>query len=102
MLLSRYFPVELINDAHKSTHYRSLLDAARINRHTALPGLPLRHMAQVPAEVPVRPNTYYFSIDNKGVLYEAMLKAQAIAIYAPSGIDGLKLELFGISAGASQ
>lgn len=139
VLLSRYFPIELVNDARKSTHYRGLLDAARIDRHTALclavnadmpalelvaivplqlkiaapdnidllleralPGLQLRHMAQVPAEVPVRPNTYYFSIDNKGVLYEAMLKAQAIAIYAPSGIDGLKLELFGISAGASQ
>lgn len=68
----------------------------------ALPGLQLRHMAQVPAEVPVRPNTYYFSIENKDTLYEAMLKAQAIAIYVPAGIEGLKLELFGIGAGASQ
>lgn len=139
VLLSRYFPIELVNDTRKSTHYRGLLDAARIDRHTALyvavnadmpalelvaivplqfkisspdnidllleralPGLQLRHMAQVPAEVPVRPNTYYFSIENKGTLYEAMLKAQAIAIYVPAGIDGLKLELFGIGAGASQ
>lgn len=66
----------------------------------ALPGAELRHMAQVPAEVPVRPNTYYFSIENKGSIYDAMIKAQAIAIYVPSGIQGLKLELFGISSAA--
>ena len=64
----------------------------------ALPGAALRHMAQVPAEVPVRPHTYYFSIENKGAIHEAMLKAQAITIYVPSGIRGLQMELFGISA----
>jgi len=63
----------------------------------ALPGIELVHMAQVPAEVPVRPNTYYFSVESKGALYENMLKAQAIAIYVPTGIKGLKLELFGIT-----
>jgi len=31
-----------------------------------------------------------------------MIKAQAIAIYVPSGIKGLKLELFGISGAAAQ
>ena len=67
----------------------------------ALPGAELRHMAQVPAEVPVRPQTYYFAIENKGALHEAMIRAQAIAIYVPSGIRGLKLELFGISAAGS-
>jgi len=63
----------------------------------ALPGIELVHMAQVPAEVPVRPNTYYFSIESKGALYDNMLKAQAIAIYVPTGIKGLRLELFGIT-----
>ena len=32
----------------------------------ALPGAGLRHMAQVPAEVPVRPHTYYFPSKTKG------------------------------------
>ena len=63
----------------------------------ALPGIELVHMAQVPAEVPVRPNTYYFSIESKGALYEHMMKAEAIAIYVPTGMKGLKLELFGIT-----
>lgn len=63
---------------------------------SALPGLQLVHMAQVPMEVPVRPNAYYFSIDGRGELYETMMKAQAIAIYAPSTFTDLHLELFAI------
>jgi type VI secretion system protein ImpJ len=55
----------------------------------ALPGVELVHMAQVPGEVPVRPNTYYFSLTAKGNLYENMLKAQTMTIYAPSGMKGL-------------
>ncbi|MBA5606336.1 type VI secretion system baseplate subunit TssK [Duganella sp. FT3S] len=63
----------------------------------ALPGVELTHMPQVPPQVPVRPNTYYFSIEGKGPLYENMLKAEAIAVYAPINIKSLKLELFAIA-----
>lgn len=66
-------------------------------RH-ALSGVKLIHMAQVPAAVPVRPNTHYFSLDSRGVLYEAMLKAQAMTLDAPAGMDGLKIELFCLAA----
>ncbi|WP_317204919.1 type VI secretion system baseplate subunit TssK [Janthinobacterium sp.] len=91
--------------AQKNTHYRGALDAARIDKQATLclavnanmPGAELVHMAQVPAEVPLRPNTYYFTLENKNALYEAMLKAQAIAIHVPAGMNGLKLELFGIT-----
>ncbi|QGZ41009.1 type VI secretion system protein ImpJ [Pseudoduganella flava] len=62
----------------------------------AMPGVEVVHMPQVPAEVPVRPNTYYFALIAKGDLYDDMLKAQAITIYAPTGMKGLRLELFGI------
>lgn len=65
-------------------------------RH-ALPGVKLVHMAQVPAAVPVRPNTHYFSLDSKGTLYEAMLKAQATTVDAPL-LHGLKIELFCLAA----
>jgi type VI secretion system protein ImpJ len=64
---------------------------------SALPGMPLTHMPQVPAAVPVRPNTYYFSVATKGTLYENALKAGALAVYAPDGIPGLKIELIAIS-----
>lgn len=65
---------------------------------SSLRGVELVHMAQVPSAVPVRPNTYYFSIEPKGALYESMMKAQAITIFVPrQGFEGLKLELFAIS-----
>ena len=60
---------------------------------SALPGIALTHMPQVPAAVPVRPDTYYFSVSTRNGLYENALKAEAIAIYAPSGMRELNIEL---------
>jgi type VI secretion system protein ImpJ len=60
---------------------------------SALPGITLTHMPQVPAAVPVRPDTYYFSLSTRNGLYENALKAQAIAIYVPDGMRELKIEL---------
>jgi type VI secretion system protein ImpJ len=65
---------------------------------SAMPGVKLVHAPQVPAAIPVRPDTYYFVLENKGALYENMLKAQAISIYVPNGIRDLKLELIAIAA----
>ena len=63
----------------------------------AMPGVKLVHSPQVPAAVPVRPDTYYFSIESKGAMYERMLQAQSISIYVPSGIRDLKLELLAVT-----
>jgi type VI secretion system protein ImpJ len=65
---------------------------------SALPGVKLVHAPQVPAAVPVRPDTYYFILENRGMLYETMLKAQAISIYVPNGIRDLRLELIAVAA----
>lgn len=64
---------------------------------SALPGIPLTHLPQVPIEVPVRPGTCYFLLEPRGDMYERMLQAQAITIYAPASIDGLKIELFALT-----
>ena len=64
---------------------------------SALPGVDLVHMPQVPAAVPVRPNTYYFALQGKSPLYENMVHAQAVSVYVPSGIRELSLELFAIA-----
>jgi type VI secretion system protein ImpJ len=60
---------------------------------SALPGIALAHMPQVPAAVPVRPDTYYFSVSTRNGLYENALKAEAIAVYAPAGMRELDIEL---------
>ena len=64
---------------------------------SAMPGVRLQAAPQVPAAVPVRPGTYYFSIDPRGPLYERMLQSQSIMIYVPEGFKDLKLELFGVT-----
>ncbi|RJG09475.1 type VI secretion system baseplate subunit TssK [Massilia cavernae] len=64
---------------------------------SALPGVRLQYTPQVPAAVPVRPDTCYFTIDPKGQMYERMLQAQSISIYAPSGMQELKLELVAVT-----
>lgn len=63
----------------------------------AMPGVRLVHCPQVPAALPVKPDTYYFSIEGKSPLYERMLQAQSISIYVPSGIQNLQLELMAVT-----
>ena len=63
---------------------------------SALPGIELTHMPQVPATVPVRPNTYYFAFNGKSALHANMLAASAVTLYVPAGIAELKVEMFAI------
>ncbi|HJV01599.1 MAG TPA: type VI secretion system baseplate subunit TssK [Burkholderiaceae bacterium] len=65
---------------------------------SALPGVKLTHAPQLPASVPVRPDTYYFTLDSKSVLYEQMMKAQSITVYVPRGFPDLRLELLAVTA----
>ena len=64
---------------------------------SAMSGIRLTHLPQVPAAIPVRPSCYYFELESKSPLYERMLKSQNITIYAPAGIPDLELELFALN-----
>ncbi len=64
---------------------------------SAMPGVRIVHSPQVPAALPVKPDTYYFAVDNKGPLYERMLQAQSLSIYAPAGVKNLRLELLAVT-----
>jgi type VI secretion system protein ImpJ len=65
---------------------------------SAMPGVRLAHAPQVPAAVPVRPDTVYFTIEAKGQMYERMLQAQSMSIYVPSGMRELSLELIAVTS----
>jgi type VI secretion system protein ImpJ len=65
---------------------------------SATAGVRITHLTQVPAAIPVRPGAHYFAIEPRGPLYERMLQAQTITIYAPSGITDLKMELMAVNA----
>jgi type VI secretion system protein ImpJ len=64
---------------------------------SAMSGVKLSHVPQVPAAIPVRPGTYYFALDARGPLYERMLQGQTITVYVPSGTPDLRLELFALN-----
>lgn len=63
----------------------------------AMPGVRLAHSPQVPAALPVKPETYYFSVEGKTPLYDRMLQAQSISIYVPSGIPNVQIELMAVT-----
>ncbi|WP_374592171.1 type VI secretion system baseplate subunit TssK [Aquabacterium sp.] len=65
---------------------------------SAMPGVKLIAAQQVPAAIPVRPGAYYFSLEPRGVLYERMLQAQSISLYAPGSLPDLKLELLAVNS----
>jgi type VI secretion system protein ImpJ len=52
----------------------------------------------VPPAIPVRPGACYFAVEPRGMLYERMLQAQTLTIYAPAGIRELKLELIAVTS----
>jgi type VI secretion system protein ImpJ len=65
---------------------------------SAMPGVKIVYAPQVPAAIPIQPDTCYFALENKGLLYEQMLKAQSISIYVPAGIRDLRLNLIAVTA----
>jgi type VI secretion system protein ImpJ len=66
---------------------------------SATQGVRLAHAPQVPAAVPVRPGALYFAIEPRGPLYERMLQARTLTLYAPGGLPDLQLELFALIDG---
>lgn len=66
---------------------------------SAMSGIRLQHLPQVPGAIPVRPGCQYFELEPKSALYERMLKAQSISLYVPAGIPDIELELFALTNG---
>ena len=64
----------------------------------AMPGVRIQHAPQVPAAVPVRPDTVYFLVEAKGQMYERMLQAQSVSVYVPASMSELRLELVAVTA----
>lgn len=65
---------------------------------SAMSGVRLTHAPQVPAPIPVRPGAIYFALDAHGPLYERMLKAQSVMIYAPESYRELKIEMIAVTS----
>jgi len=59
----------------------------------ALPGITLTHVARPPASIPVKLNFQYFSLNQSGGAWEAVLRARNLAAYVPGDFPNPQLEL---------
>ena len=74
----------------------SSLDRVQQLLMMAVPGLPLRHMASPPDEVPVQPGRTYFRLDRAGEHWEAIRASHSFAFHVPPDFVGLELELMAV------
>jgi type VI secretion system protein ImpJ len=59
----------------------------------ALPGVPLTHTPKPPGSIPVKLNHQYFSINQSGVAWEAVIRARNLAVYIPGDFPTPQMEL---------
>jgi type VI secretion system protein ImpJ len=59
----------------------------------ALPGVSLRHTPVPPAAIPVRLERQYFALNQGGILWDGIVKAQKVSIFVPEEIVKPELEL---------
>lgn len=67
-----------------------------VNR--ALPGVRLTYVARPPSELPVRPGSTYFHLENQGEFWEGIRRNQAISVNVPSVLKGIKVEILATRA----
>jgi type VI secretion system protein ImpJ len=61
-------------------------------RH-ALPGLALRHLPVPPSAIPVKLNYQYFSLNQSGAPWEAIVRSRTVAAWVPADFPNAQLEL---------
>jgi len=59
----------------------------------ALPGIPLAHVARPPSSIPVKMNCQYFSMNQSGLAWDAVVRARNLAAYVPGDLPNPQLEL---------
>lgn len=64
--------------------------------NSALNGVPLSALHQVPAAIPIRLENQYFALDLNHSAAEAMLAAARCAFYVPATLGDIQLELFAV------
>jgi type VI secretion system protein ImpJ len=60
----------------------------------ALSGVPLTHVARPPSVIPVKMNYQYFSLNQSGGAWEAIMRARNIAARVPGEFPNPQIELF--------
>jgi type VI secretion system protein ImpJ len=62
-----------------------------------VPGIPLRHVAMVPREIPVRRQMVYFELDRNNELWRRLPKAAGLAIHVTGELrEGMEMECWAV------
>jgi type VI secretion system protein ImpJ len=69
-----------------ATHVETLI-------RQALPGMQLTHVPSPPGSLPIKLNYQYFSLNQSGVAWEAVVRARNFAAYVPGDIPNPQMEL---------
>jgi type VI secretion system protein ImpJ len=83
---------ELINKTPQLIKVCSATHVEHLVRQ-ALPGMPLTHVARPPSSIPVKLNYQYFSLNQSGLAWEAVVRARNLAAYVPGDFPNPQLEL---------
>ncbi|HEX4230444.1 MAG TPA: type VI secretion system baseplate subunit TssK [Bryobacteraceae bacterium] len=83
---------ELISKAPQLIKPCSANHLEHLVRH-ALPGLQMRHLPSPPTAIPVKLNYQYFSLNQSGAAWEAILRSRTFATYVPADFPNPQIEL---------
>jgi type VI secretion system protein ImpJ len=59
----------------------------------ALPGITLRHLAVPPDGIPVKLDRQYFALNQSGILWEGLARAQQVSVFVPEDISNPDFDL---------
>jgi type VI secretion system protein ImpJ len=66
--------------------------------NNSLPGLTLRHMQVPPSAIPMKLDNQYFSLNQSGPLWEAIVLSRQIAVHAPGEVVEPRMEVIIVPA----
>ena len=79
----------------KTPHLVKVCSASHIEHlvRQALPGVTLTYVSAPPGAIPVKLNYHYFSLNQSGTAWEAIVRSRNLAAYIPSDLPNPQLEL---------
>jgi type VI secretion system protein ImpJ len=83
---------DLIKQVPKLVKVSPPAELQRLVRN-ALPGITLRHLAVPPDGIPVKLDRQYFALNQTGILWEGLARAQQVSVFVPEEISAPDFEL---------
>ncbi len=62
----------------------------------AMPGVKLYHTPRPPIALPMKQDTQYFRLDDRGVFWEDIKKSQVVALHVPESVQSVRVQLVAV------